>query len=110
MHWLAEHAPKYAKYQFTKLGPLTVRDPKEGAKIILKLFFLTQLSNCFFLTLSEQVFKKKKTKKQKTKNKTKKQKQKQKKNKEHYQTEKNSENFLFLILGALVERTRPKLC
>ena len=73
MHWLAEHAPKYAKYQLTKLGPLTVRDPKEGAKIILKLFFLTQLSNCFFLTLSEQVFKKKrqKNKKQKTKQKNK---------------------------------------
>ena len=79
MHWLAEHAPKYAKYQLTKLGPLTVRDPNEGAKIILKLFFLTQLSNCFFLTLTEQVFKKQNKTKKTTKNKTKKQKTKNKK-------------------------------
>ena len=40
VHWLAEHTPKCVKYQFTKLGWLTARDPKEGAKYILKFFFL----------------------------------------------------------------------
>ena len=42
VHWLAEHAPKYAQYQFTRFVRLTVRDPKEGAKIILKLLFVTR--------------------------------------------------------------------
>ena len=41
LHWLTEHAPKSVKYRFTKFGRLTLRDHKEGAKIILKLFFLT---------------------------------------------------------------------
>ena len=42
MQFFAEHAPKSTKYQFTKFGPLTARDPKEDAIIILKLLFLTR--------------------------------------------------------------------
>ena len=42
VHWLAEHTPKSVKYRFTIFGRLNVRDPREGAKIILKLLFLTQ--------------------------------------------------------------------
>ena len=42
VHWLVEYAPKSGKHRFTKSGRLTPRDPKEGAKIILKLLFLTQ--------------------------------------------------------------------
>ena len=42
VHWLPEHAPKSAQYLFTKLDRLTETDPKEGAKIILKFFFLSQ--------------------------------------------------------------------
>ena len=42
VHWLAEYAPKSGKHRFTKFGRLNPRDPKEGAKIILKLLFLTQ--------------------------------------------------------------------
>ena len=30
VHWLAEHTPKYTKYQFIKFCRLTVRDPREG--------------------------------------------------------------------------------
>ena len=40
VHWLAEHAPNSAKYQFIKFGRMTVKYPKKGAKIILKLLFL----------------------------------------------------------------------
>ena len=29
VHWLAEHAPKSVKYQFTKPGGVTSKDPKE---------------------------------------------------------------------------------
>ena len=32
MHWFAEHATKSIKYQFTKFGRLSARDPMEGAK------------------------------------------------------------------------------
>ena len=49
VHWLAEHAPKSVKYQFTKPGVVTSRDTKEGAKIISKWHFPTRW----------QVFKKK---------------------------------------------------
>ena len=41
VHYLAEHAPKSVEYQFTKLGGLIPRDPKEEIKIILKFFFVT---------------------------------------------------------------------
>ena len=41
VHWLADHAPKSVKNRFYKFGRLTVRDPMEGAKIILKLLFET---------------------------------------------------------------------
>ena len=40
VHWLREHSPTSGKYQFTKNGRLA-RDPKEGAKIILKFLFVT---------------------------------------------------------------------
>ena len=39
VHYFAEQAPKPPKYQFTKFGRRTERNPKEGAKLILKLFF-----------------------------------------------------------------------
>ena len=39
---LAEHAPKSAKYQFTKFGRLAERNFSEGAKTILKLLFPTR--------------------------------------------------------------------
>ena len=42
VQWLVEHAPKSVQYKFTKLGRLTATHPKEGAKIILKLLFLTR--------------------------------------------------------------------
>ena len=42
MHWLAEHAPKSGKYRFTKFGQLTGRDPREEAKTISELLFLTR--------------------------------------------------------------------
>ena len=42
MQWLAEHAPKSQKYYFTEFWRLTARNISEGAKIILKLLFLTQ--------------------------------------------------------------------
>ena len=42
VHWLAEYAPKSVKYRFPKFGRLTGRDPREAAKIILKLLFVTQ--------------------------------------------------------------------
>ena len=42
LHWLAEQAPKSVEYEFTKLGRLTARDPKKGAKVILKFFFLSR--------------------------------------------------------------------
>ena len=45
VHWLAEHTPKSSKYQFIKLAGLTVRNPREGAKIILKLLFLTSMAD-----------------------------------------------------------------
>ena len=38
---MADHTPESIKYLFTKLGRLTVRHPKEGAEILLKLLFLT---------------------------------------------------------------------
>ena len=41
VHWVAEHAPKSAICQFTKLARLTVRNP-ERAKIIFKLLFLSR--------------------------------------------------------------------
>ena len=41
LHWLAEHAPKSAICQFTKVTGLTVRNPREGAKIIFKILFLS---------------------------------------------------------------------
>ena len=34
VHWLPEHAPASAKYQFTKFGWLTARDSREEAKTI----------------------------------------------------------------------------
>ena len=41
--WQTTPTPqKYGKYQFTKLGQLTPRDPKEGVKIISKFFFVTR--------------------------------------------------------------------
>ena len=46
MYWLAEHAPKSSKYQFIKLAGVTVGNLTEGAKIILKLLFLTSMVNC----------------------------------------------------------------
>ena len=44
MHWLLEQARMSAKYQFTKFGRLTGRDFNDGAKIILRLLFLTRRS------------------------------------------------------------------
>ena len=41
LHWFAEHTPKSVKYTFTKVGRLTGWDPKEVAKITLRLHFLT---------------------------------------------------------------------
>ena len=41
LHWLLEHTPKYVQDQFTSFCWLTTKDPREGVKIILKLFFLT---------------------------------------------------------------------
>ena len=79
MHWLAEHAQKSGKYRFTKFRRLAGRDPKEGAKN----YFEVTHSN------SKGNFKKK--------------------TKDDYQTDKNYENGLYLILGALVGRARPKI-
>ena len=42
VQWLVGHAPKSVQYKFTKLGRLTATHPKEGAKIILKILFLTR--------------------------------------------------------------------
>ena len=42
MHWLEEHGPKSGNYWFTKFIWLTVRDHRKGAKIILKLLFLSR--------------------------------------------------------------------
>ena len=42
VHWLPKYAPKSVKYRLTKFGWLTVRDPREEAKITLKSFFLTR--------------------------------------------------------------------
>ena len=78
MHWLAEHAPKSDKHRFTKFGQLTGRDPKEEAKTISELLFLTRRPVL-------------------------------RKNKELYGKKKKSENVLYLILGALVGRARPKI-
>ena len=39
---LAKHTSKYAKHQFTKLCRVTSGAIREEAKIVLKLFFLTQ--------------------------------------------------------------------
>ena len=52
VHLSVEHVPKSSKCQFTKYGRLTTRDPKEGVKTILKLFFVTL----------KQILRKKKTK------------------------------------------------
>ena len=41
VHWLAEHAPKSVICQFIKVAGLTVRNPREGAKIIFKILFLS---------------------------------------------------------------------
>ena len=41
VHWLAEYTPKSAICQFTKVAGLTVRNPREGAKIIFKILFLS---------------------------------------------------------------------
>ena len=38
---MAEHTLKSVKYRFKKLSQLTERDPREGAKIVLKLLYLT---------------------------------------------------------------------
>ena len=66
-----------AKYQFTKFGRLTGRDFNDGAKIILRLLFLTRRSIL------------------------------EKKAREDCQTEKNCANVFYLILGVLVGRARP---
>ena len=42
MEWLPERVPRPANYQFTKFGQLDPRDPREGAKIMFQLLFLTQ--------------------------------------------------------------------
>ena len=39
---LGVYATKFGNYQFTKVGQLTPRDAKEGAKIILKFLFVTR--------------------------------------------------------------------
>ena len=39
--WLAERNPKSGKYRLTRFVWLTVRDHRKGAKIILKLLFLS---------------------------------------------------------------------
>ena len=39
---LGAYATKFGNYQFTTVGQLTPRDPKEGAKIILKFLFVTR--------------------------------------------------------------------
>ena len=41
VHWLTEHAPKSVICQFIKVAGLTVRNPREGAKIIFKILFLS---------------------------------------------------------------------
>ena len=43
MHWLVEHTPKSVKYRFAKFGYLTGSDPKEKAKIILRVLILRAL-------------------------------------------------------------------
>ena len=42
VHWFAAPARKAAKDQVTKFDQLTGRDLRQGAKIILKLLFLTR--------------------------------------------------------------------
>ena len=42
VQWLAERSPKLPKYQFTEFCRLTARNRSEGAKIILKILFLTR--------------------------------------------------------------------
>ena len=42
VYWLAGHALKSVKYKFVKFDQPTASDPKEGAKIILRLLFLTR--------------------------------------------------------------------
>ena len=56
MRCLAEHTPKSAKGQYTKFSQLTARNHREGAKIILKLFFLIRRLN-----LVENIIKQRKT-------------------------------------------------
>ena len=42
MHWLAQPTTKSVKYRFTTFDRPSVRDPREGAKNILKLLILTR--------------------------------------------------------------------
>ena len=80
VHSLAQHAPKSPKYPIIKFGQLAARKPTKAAQIIWKLHFLTQM----------WVLRKKQG--------------------EDYQTKKSCKNVLYLILGTLVRRPRPKIC
>ena len=80
MHWLVGHAPESVKYKFTKFGRLSVTDHREGAKITLKSFFLS----------SRRVLIKNK--------------------RALSRAQKIGENGLYLILGAVTGRARPKIC
>ena len=73
VHWLPEHPTLIWLYLIWYR--LTVRDSRERAKIILKLFFSGRLTTV----------------------------------KEDYQTKENCKNVLYLILGALIGKTRPKI-
>ena len=73
VHWLLEHRTLIWLYLIWYR--LTVRDPRERAKFILKLFFSGRLTTV----------------------------------KEDYQTKENCKNVLYLILGALIGKTRPKI-
>ena len=73
VHWLPEHTTLIWIYLIWYR--LTVRDSRERAKIILKLFFSGRLTTV----------------------------------KEDYQTKENWKNVLYLILGALIGKTRPKI-
>ena len=90
MLWLVEYAPKSPKYQIINFDRVTAINLSEVAKIILNLNFLSKERGNIILKLlfvtQKQVFRKK-TKRMK----------------------KKSKNVLYLILGALVSRARPKI-
>ena len=77
---MAKTEPKSGNYRFIKFGQLTGGGPKEVAKIIFRILFLT----------GRRV--------------------KIKKPKEHYPTDHIGKNDLYFILVSLVGRAHPKIC